>query len=247
MTTPHMTLVITTINVPNLLEEYADNFEKHGHLDHTSAIIVGDKRPAPRCRLLASDLRGRGFDCLYLDLAVQEHYLERFRACGRIPYNSDNRHNIGYLMAVEKGADILVAVDDDNFVRDDDWYTGHAHVGKTQRLDTVSCSNGWFNPCQLIDYEPHCTVYAHGYPYNKRWQPNKETYETTLGRVVLNGGLWLNHSGRGFADTSERAAPRRLGAQNSHHPFTGTLGADQYAEYGLPSRCRTGLLLRAGR
>ena len=44
MTTPHMTLVVTTINIPTLLEEYAANFEKYGRLKHTSAIIVGDKK-----------------------------------------------------------------------------------------------------------------------------------------------------------------------------------------------------------
>jgi hypothetical protein len=189
-----MTLVITTINVPTLLEEYAANFEKHGHLEHTSAIIIGDKKtPHDTVGRLAAKLRVWGFDCLYLNLEAQEQYLERFpRLKPLIPFNSDNRRNIGYLMAVEKGADILVAVDDDNFVRDDDWYAGHAHVGKTLRLDTVSCANGWFNPCSLMEYEPHCTVYARGYPYNKRWQPNKEKYEQKLGRVVLNGGLWLN-------------------------------------------------------
>jgi hypothetical protein len=189
-----MTLVITTINVPTLLEDYAANFAKYGHLEHTSAIVVGDKKtPHDSVRKLASDLRGRGFDCLYLDLADQEQYLERFpRLKPLIPYNSDNRRNIGYLMAVEKGADILVAVDDDNFVMADDWYAGHAHVGAAQRLETVSCANGWFNPCALMEYEPRCTVYARGYPYTKRWQPNKETYEQTVGRVVLNGGLWLN-------------------------------------------------------
>src|SRR5579864_3871639 len=111
MNTPRMTLVITTINVPTLLEEYADNFEKHGHLEHTSAIIVGDKKtPHEAVSRLASDLSRRGFDCLYLDIVAQEHYLKRFPELRpHIPYNSDNRRNVGYLMAVEKGADILVA------------------------------------------------------------------------------------------------------------------------------------------
>ena len=44
MSKPHMTLVITTINVPTLLEEYVDNFEKYGHLKNTSAIVIGDKK-----------------------------------------------------------------------------------------------------------------------------------------------------------------------------------------------------------
>ena len=64
MKTPHMTLVITTINVPNLLEGYAENFRKHGRLEHTSAIIIGDKKtPHDVVGRLASDLRHRGFNC----------------------------------------------------------------------------------------------------------------------------------------------------------------------------------------
>ena len=37
MSSPRMTLVITTINVPRLLEDYARNFERFGHLSDTSA------------------------------------------------------------------------------------------------------------------------------------------------------------------------------------------------------------------
>ncbi len=36
MACPRMTIVITTINVPRLLEDYARNFERFGHLHEVS-------------------------------------------------------------------------------------------------------------------------------------------------------------------------------------------------------------------
>jgi hypothetical protein len=193
MSKPRMTLVITTINVPHLLEGYADNFAKYNHLGEVDAIIVGDRKtPHAECKQLAQRLTGRGFKTAYLDLPEQEKYLDRFPSFKPlVPYNSDNRRNIGYLMAAEQGADILAAVDDDNFVMDDDWYAGHAHLGKRQSFKTVTPPNGWFNPCGLIDYDPPRTIYARGYPYNKRWTPNESAAATSEGRPVMNGGMWL--------------------------------------------------------
>ena len=193
MNQPHMSLVITTINVPTLLEEYVDNFEKYGHLKHTSAIVIGDKKtPHDECKKLCGKLRDRGFRAQYVDLPEQEKYLDRFpKFKPLVPYNSDNRRNIGYLMAAEQGADILVAVDDDNFVMSEDWYAGHAHLGKVGTYKTVTTTTGWYNPCDLMNLEPNLRVYARGYPYNKRWVPHEEKYTQTQGRVVLNGGLWL--------------------------------------------------------
>jgi hypothetical protein len=193
MTKPRMTIVITTINVPSLLSGYADNFAKYGHLGEVKTIIVGDRKtPHEECRQLADQLTAKGSKTTYLDLPAQEKYLDRFpKFKPLVPYNSDNRRNIGYLMAVEEGADILVAVDDDNFVMEEDWYAGHAHLGQRRSHQTVSTSTGWFNSCSCMEYEPPRTIYARGYPYHKRWIEHKETYTTSDGRVVLNGGMWL--------------------------------------------------------
>ncbi len=109
-----------------------------------------------------------------------------------IPFNSDNRRNIGYLMAAEQGAEIIVAVDDDNFVGDGRLVRrAIACVGSTLEFKTVSCSNGWFNPCRMMDMDPPVPTYARGYPYAQRHMANEETFSITEGRVVLNGGMWL--------------------------------------------------------
>ncbi len=193
MASPRMTIVITTINVPRLLEGYAANFERFGHLQDVSALIIGDRKtPHGAVADLAANLRMTGFDARYIGLEEQDQYMDRFpRMKPLIPFNSDNRRNIGYLMAVEQGADVIVAVDDDNFVGDDDWYTGHALVGSTLQLKTVASSNGWFNPCRMMELDPPVVTYARGYPYAKRHLAEEETFSTTEGRVVLNGGMWL--------------------------------------------------------
>jgi hypothetical protein len=193
MARPRMAIVITTINVPRLLEGYAANFERFGHLDEVSALIIGDRKTHHGAVAdLAANLRMVGFDARYVNLEEQNRYLDRFpRLKPLIPFNSDNRRNIGYLMAAEQGADIIVAVDDDNFVGDDDWYQGHAVVGSTLPQKTVSSSSGWFNPCRLMDMDPPVATYARGYPYAKRHLADDEAYSITEGRVVLNGGMWL--------------------------------------------------------
>ena len=167
MAHPRMTLVITTINVPRLLADYARNFERFGHLDRRER--PDHRRPEDASRLRRRP-RGPSPHATASTPGTwasrnRTAYLDRFpRLKPLVPFNSDNRRNIGYLMAAEQGAEIIVAVDDDNFVGEDDWYDGHSLVGSRLNLKTVSCSSGWFNPCQLMDMEPAVPTFARGYP-----------------------------------------------------------------------------------
>lgn len=194
MNDPKMTLVVTTINVPDLLSGYADNFRRYGHLDQVNTIVVGDnKSPHAKLATLADTLTHEGFRTEYMDIPAQQAYMKRFPEIDAlIPYNSDQRRNIGYLKAAQEGAEILVAVDDDNFVRDDDWYAAHAIVGRTVTLPTASSATKWWSPCRMMDTDPPGRrLYPRGHPYSKRHLPDDEVRALTSGRVVLNGGLWL--------------------------------------------------------
>jgi hypothetical protein len=189
-----MTLVVTTINVPDLLSGYADNLRRYGHLDAVNTIVVGDnKTPHAKVAALADTLTREGFRTEYMDIPAQRAYMKRFPEIDAlIPYNSDQRRNIGYLKAAEEGAEILVALDDDNFVKDDDWYAAHSVVGTTATLPTASSATKWWNPCRMMDTDPPGRrLFPRGHPYAKRHLPDDEVRSTTTGRVVLNGGLWL--------------------------------------------------------
>jgi hypothetical protein len=190
-----MTVVVTTINNPILLEGYAENFARYGHLDRVDAIVVGDRKTPQRdVKALSRRLEERGFRCDYVDLEAQKSYMRRFAALDAlIPFNSDQRRNIGYLMAAERGADVLVAVDDDNFVRSDDWYRGHAVCGQeAQDEKTATSATHWWNPCSMMDtHPPNRRLYPRGHPYDKRHLADDTVWSRSSGRVVLNAGLWL--------------------------------------------------------
>jgi hypothetical protein len=194
MTNPKMTIVVTTINVPQLLEGYAENFARHGHLGEVDCIVVGDRKtPHEKLFALARRLAGHGFRVEYMDVPTQQTYMKRFPEIDAlIPFDSDQRRNIGYLKAAEQGAEILVALDDDNFVRDDDWYTAHSIVGTTVTLPTVSSATRWWSPCRMMDTDPPGRrLFPRGHPYSRRHLPDDEVRSTTTARVVLNAGLWL--------------------------------------------------------
>lgn len=184
-------IVLTTVNVPDLLHGYADNFERYGHKTEVEFIIIGDLKTPPEVEELAEAIRKRGFEADYLDIARQEDWLRKFPdLMGIIPYNSDNRRNIGYLLAVERGADIIISLDDDNYVMDGDFLEAHRCVGSTNELRAATSSNGWFNLCSLLETEPAMRIYPRGFPYSKRWGDDAR-FTTDTGRVVLNAGLWL--------------------------------------------------------
>ncbi len=184
-------MVVTTIAPATVFLDYANNFLRHSH-NSVSFIIIGDqKTPTEKNREIVRDLRDFGFDAQFLTLKEQDAFLKPFPEMRRhIPKNSDNRRNVGFLLAAAQGHETIISVDDDNFPRDDDFLAGHSHVGRTVELDAVHSSTGWFNPCSLLKTEPPVSIYMRGFPVSMRNGASYEYYRE-LGRVVINMGLWM--------------------------------------------------------
>src|SRR4051812_35932818 len=111
-------LVTTTIHIPHCLDNYLENAERNGHLDRTSVIVIGDLRTPPAIRDYLIQL-GRRFPSpiTYLDTDAQSPLLRRWPGLDQaLRYNCIQRRNIGYLQAALEGADIIVSIDDDNYV-----------------------------------------------------------------------------------------------------------------------------------
>jgi len=157
-------------------------------------IIIGDRRtPEKANQRVADTLENHGFSAQYWSVNKQEEWLTEFPKLAEIiPWNSDCRRNLGYLIAYQQGAEIIITIDDDNFVTNEDYFTKHSIVGTTQTLLTISSTNKWFNPCSLLQTNPLRNIYPRGFPYNRR-QNNDLLWGYSTGKVALNMGLWLGH------------------------------------------------------
>ena len=187
-------LVFTTINVPKIAENFCSNFEKFGHKEEVGIIIIGDKKSPDKASFdVCNRLQKQGFDIEYFDIDKQEKWLKDYPAFKKIvPYNSDNRRNIGFLIALERGCEFIISVDDDNYPQEEIDFLGyHMVVGTKQTLPTIRTNSNWFNICDLLKKSPDQRIYARGYPYDKRWQDTSITQKKKEVKVMLNQGLWL--------------------------------------------------------
>src|SRR5581483_2108040 len=97
-------LVTTTINIPTLLTNYAQNARSYGHED-LELIVIGDRKSpaetADFCRSLE-----QYYPVSYLDIPAQEEYLRAYRDLwDHLRFDSIQRRNIGMLLAYEHGCD----------------------------------------------------------------------------------------------------------------------------------------------
>jgi hypothetical protein len=195
-------IVVTTIFEPAWLAGYLDNLRAHGRSDDVTLRIICDRKTPATVYAAAQAAQREGFhiDCPTLD--EQQAYLHKLGLRDDfIPWNTDNRRNIGFLRAWESGADVLISIDDDNYCRADSDFVGSHHVvGSSVGKDTaasVAAGAPWYNICELLDLQTGAAVYARGYPYAAREPQQKATANgapgTLSGRTIaLNAGLWLD-------------------------------------------------------
>lgn len=188
-----LAIVITTINVPKIIDQYIANFEKYGHTG-IEFIIVGDLKTPTEAETYTKGRNSKDFPCIYLGASEQEQILRRMPELAEfIPYNTVQRRNVGYLYAAERGAKTIIAIDDDNWPLGEYDFAGeHGIVGSTLELDTESSSNGWYNSCSQLISEPPRRFYHRGYPVSKRWLDETSPAGKCHGKVMVNIGLWLD-------------------------------------------------------
>lgn len=187
---PQISLVTTTINVPNALVGYCRQFVERSEFPD-QIVIVGDRRTPDLDAWLDTELRWYPGEVRYAGPRAQEQWLQGLGELAKvIPWNSVQRRNIGYLMAAEAGVDTIITVDDDNFATDDAFLESHAHVGRTMNVQTIESDTRWYDPCSLLTTDPPAPLKHRGTPPDQ-WNREPElTYQRRTGRVVVNEGLW---------------------------------------------------------
>lgn len=186
-------LVVTTIFEPSWLQGYLDDL-RASDLQATLRIIGDRKTPASVWKA-AADAQAAGFDVVCPTLEEQEDYLSKLGLSENfVPWNSDNRRNIGFLQAWESGADVMISIDDDNFCRPgSDFFRTHLVVGETVGSQLAAqAGDGWFNICTLLEIERGASVFPRGFPYFAReLQPGVPEPVDDKAIIAFNAGLWL--------------------------------------------------------
>ena len=182
-------IVVTTIFEPRFLDGYVENLRRFGH-DDVDVIVIVDRKTPPS---VAAACAKHGVLCPTLD--EQEAFLEKFPSMhGRIPYDSDNRRNVGFLMALERGAEVLISIDDDNYCLDDIDFAGeHLATGAPTELPAMESSDGWINLCGFLESSTADPIFPRGFPYFAR-RETRALVEAPApaARLAVNVGLWLS-------------------------------------------------------
>ena len=188
-------LVFTTIFDPVVLESYLQNFQKHGHLDDIQVFVIPDRKTPSEAYERCASIDQQGLKVTCPPLNEQEDFLRYIGLSPHlIPYNSDNRRNVGYLMALESGADFIISIDDDNYCRfDEDFFAEHAVVCEDNVEETiVNSETGWFNICDLLEFDRPGRTYPRGFPYYARHKDDTPAFSTARSEIHMNVGLWLS-------------------------------------------------------
>jgi len=183
-------LVTTTIFIPELLEGYASNFKKFGWKD-VFFVIAGDKKTPERIVDFCEKLQAKfGYKTNYLDIKRQEELAPKL--ANYIPYNTLTRRNFGMLFAYQMGADVIITIDDDNFVRDEDYLKAHSIVGEIKELKCISSDVGWYNVCEVLKEERDRYFFHRGFPIDQRKFNVEPKISTKKTKIIANEGLWVD-------------------------------------------------------
>jgi glycosyltransferase involved in cell wall biosynthesis len=185
-------ILVTTINVPTLLKDYALNASEHGRGD-VEFIVVGDRKtPSGTAAFCAQVEQQTGCQFTYFDVGRQQDYLKRFPQLNQlIPWNSVQRRNVGLIYALEHGNDNIIVIDDDNYLIPGSDFIGEhiTGLGTLASQKMVGTETGWFN-CISMMQTNFGTVYPRGYALSKRWQAENWKFSDEIRRPVVNAGLW---------------------------------------------------------
>ena len=163
--------VVTTVHDFAFVVDFARSSvgENSTNVDITFIIII-DKKTSPSLESNIQQARSLGLKIECPSLGSQELFLKKLGLGELVPYNSDNRRNIGFLMAYAEPCDVLISLDDDNRPAPMAPFFG-AHLSALTCAapgTRVTTPNSWFNVCKLLEVQPDTGIFPRGFPYSKR-------------------------------------------------------------------------------
>lgn len=166
----HKTVVITSIFPPT------PSVRKWAFLRDWKVIVAGDKKTPSN------------WSCdKVIYLSVEDQETLDFRIARLLPWNHYSRKLLGYLVAIKKGAELIVDSDDDNMPKED-WMVPHFdgnHLLSTQNMGFVN----------VYSYFTEQKIWPRGFPLNRICDPDSRLTQSHLRMNPVKVGVW-----QGLAD-----------------------------------------------
>ncbi|MDD5551401.1 MAG: hypothetical protein PHS34_09085 [Candidatus Omnitrophica bacterium] len=184
------TITITTIHKPTFIEDLCKNINQFEHKD-TDILIIGDCKTPPIKDYCKRVSKSSGIPIQYLDIEAQENSLSDYPdLLDLFPYNTPDRVILGGMTAYLRGAQRIIAVDDDNFPTDSDFVGFHSITGTTKEIPVITNELGWYNVHSMLKERQNIPFYPRGYPFSKRIkESNLGICKSFTGKSIVNQGL----------------------------------------------------------
>lgn len=161
-------IVTTTVNPPT------DAVRKFDALADWKLIVVGDQRTPSDYRL------DKG---IYLSPSDQERLAPELSSL--IGWNCIQRRNLGFVMALDLGADLVATIDDDNIPYDN--WGADLFVGQTVTLPIYEADNGCFDPIGVTE---HNHLWHRGYPLQLLRSRDASRCEVKPAQFDIQANFW---------------------------------------------------------
>ena len=168
-------IVVTTIGDGSFLDALRPVLELSD--GSFNVIVIGDLKTPASCPEAVARFKSEGFSVTWFGPDEQREWLSQVPDFAPfVPWNSDNRRNLGVLEAWRQGKEIIVSLDDDNAPLDAaEFVKLYRDTGGVLRGREVQSDNRWINLCAFLDCkssynDSSVAIYPRGYPILHREQ-----------------------------------------------------------------------------
>lgn len=191
-------LATTTIYVPRLLDAYAEHAIAYQNETGNEVffVVAGDRKTPTESIDYCTKLQEKsGLTVTYLTPEEQLNMVEGKPFSAHIDWDCIQRRNFSGLFAYQQGADVIIYIDDDNFLESGNYFHEHLNSLESVSLPSLSSDSGFLNIMQGAKGS-HVSnwLFPRGFPFAKRLEDPQSSIQINgswESGGVCNAGLWI--------------------------------------------------------
>ena len=192
-------LATTTINEPLLLTKYAADAKEYSTLNDCEIffIVAGDRKTPDSSRTLCKKISNEsGIEIEYIGPDEQLTICSTDKnLTALLKWDCIQRRNIAGLRCLQKGAEIVIYIDDDNHITFGNYFMDHLSEFRIKDKQIESSGSGYLNIMSSANGNGISNrTYPRGFPFKLRDSAPQVEISFANHKVAANAGLWLEEA-----------------------------------------------------